>query len=68
MPVVLQLILAAILGYLWGSVPAGYWMGKLLRGRDFGPEDVRGRPGTVSSSSRFPPGSRPPPRRVGRRR
>lgn len=38
MPVILQLILAAILGYLWGSVPAGYWMGKLLRGKDF---DIR---------------------------
>ncbi len=38
MPVILQLILAALLGYLWGSVPAGYWMGKLLRGKDF---DIR---------------------------
>src|SRR4030088_2098851 len=23
---------------IWGSVPAGYWMGKLLRGKDF---DIR---------------------------
>jgi glycerol-3-phosphate acyltransferase PlsY len=38
MPVILQLILAALLGYLWGSVPAGYWMGKLIRGKDF---DIR---------------------------
>ena len=39
MPViVLQLVLIALLGYLWGSIPAGYWMGKLLRGKDF---DVR---------------------------
>jgi len=38
MPVILQLILAALLGYLWGSIPAGYWMGKLLRGKDF---DIR---------------------------
>jgi glycerol-3-phosphate acyltransferase PlsY len=33
-----QIVLAAIIGYLWGSVPAGYWMGKLLRGKDF---DIR---------------------------
>lgn len=39
MPIrVLQLILVAVIGYLWGSIPAGYWMGKLLRGRDF---DIR---------------------------
>ncbi len=39
MPLLLvQLILIAIIGYLWGSIPAGYWMGKLLRGRDF---DIR---------------------------
>lgn len=38
MPIILQLLLAALLGYLWGSVPAGYWMGKLLRGKDF---DIR---------------------------
>lgn len=35
---VLQLLLVAVIGYLWGSIPAGYWMGKLLRGRDF---DIR---------------------------
>src|SRR6266446_9633748 len=33
-----QLLLMAVIGYLWGSIPAGYWMGKLLRGKDF---DVR---------------------------
>src|SRR5579859_4441396 len=33
-----QLLLMAIIGYLWGSIPAGYWMGKLLRGKDF---DIR---------------------------
>jgi acyl phosphate:glycerol-3-phosphate acyltransferase len=39
MPILLgQLLLVAIIGYLWGSVPAGYWMGKLLRGKDF---DIR---------------------------
>ena len=38
MPVVLQLVLIGIIGYLWGSIPAGYWMGKLLRGRKF---DIR---------------------------
>lgn len=34
----LQVVLVALIGYLWGSIPAGYWMGKLLRGRDF---DIR---------------------------
>src|SRR5438270_5961985 len=39
MPIILgQLLLVAIIGYLWGSIPAGYWMGKLLRGRNF---DIR---------------------------
>ncbi len=39
MPIILgQLLLAALIGYLWGSVPAGYWMGKMLRGKDF---DIR---------------------------
>ncbi len=33
-----QLVLIAIIGYLWGSIPSGYWMGKLLRGKDF---DIR---------------------------
>ncbi len=32
------LLLTAVIGYLWGSIPSGYWMGKLLRGRDF---DIR---------------------------
>jgi glycerol-3-phosphate acyltransferase PlsY len=34
----MQLILIALIGYLWGSIPAGYWMGKLLRGKEF---DIR---------------------------
>lgn len=34
----LQLVLVALIGYIWGSIPAGYWMGKLLRGRSF---DIR---------------------------
>ncbi len=39
MPILLgQLLLVMAIGYLWGSVPAGYWMGKLLRGKDF---DIR---------------------------
>ncbi len=38
MPVFLSLVLIALIGYIWGSIPAGYWMGKLLRGRDF---DIR---------------------------
>jgi glycerol-3-phosphate acyltransferase PlsY len=38
MPIVLQVVLIALIGYLWGSIPAGYWMGKLLRGKDF---DIR---------------------------
>ncbi|MHB8600261.1 MAG: glycerol-3-phosphate 1-O-acyltransferase PlsY [Ktedonobacteraceae bacterium] len=38
MPIILQVVLIALIGYLWGSIPAGYWMGKLLRGKDF---DIR---------------------------
>ena len=38
MAILIQLVLIAIIGYLWGSIPAGYWMGKLLRGKDF---DIR---------------------------
>ncbi|HZU70358.1 MAG TPA: glycerol-3-phosphate 1-O-acyltransferase PlsY [Ktedonobacteraceae bacterium] len=33
-----QLLLIGLIGYLWGSIPAGYWMGKLLKGRNF---DIR---------------------------
>src|SRR6266536_4965885 len=33
-----SLLLTAIIAYLWGSIPSGYWMGKLLRGKDF---DIR---------------------------
>ena len=38
MPIIVQLVLIGIIGYLWGSIPAGYWMGKLIRGNDF---DIR---------------------------
>lgn len=39
MPImIVQLVLIALIGYLWGSIPSGYWMGKLLRGKDF---DIR---------------------------
>lgn len=38
MPIIVQLLLVAIIAYLWGSIPAGYWIGKLLRGKDF---DIR---------------------------
>jgi acyl phosphate:glycerol-3-phosphate acyltransferase len=39
MPVLFfQLALVAIIGYLWGSIPSGYWMGQLLRGKQF---DIR---------------------------
>lgn len=30
--------ITALLAYLWGSIPAGYWLGQLLRGRDY---DIR---------------------------
>lgn len=33
-----SLVLTALVSYLWGSIPSGYWMGKLLRGKDF---DIR---------------------------
>jgi len=35
---VVQLVLIGMIGYLWGAIPAGYWMGKLLRGKNF---DIR---------------------------
>jgi len=38
MPVIVRLVLIGIIGYLWGSIPAGYWMGKLIKGKDF---DIR---------------------------
>jgi acyl phosphate:glycerol-3-phosphate acyltransferase len=38
MPIIVQLALIGIIGYLWGSIPAGYWIGKLIRGKDF---DIR---------------------------
>jgi glycerol-3-phosphate acyltransferase PlsY len=36
--VIVALLLNALIAYLWGSIPAGYWIGKLLRGKDF---DIR---------------------------
>lgn len=33
-----QLLLIALIGYLWGSLPPGYWIGQLLRGKNF---DIR---------------------------
>ena len=36
--IIISLLLIALIGYLWGSIPSGYWMGKLLRGKDF---DIR---------------------------
>src|SRR6266480_8161547 len=33
-----SLLLSALIAYLWGSIPSGYWMGKILRGKDF---DIR---------------------------
>src|SRR5437773_1110431 len=38
MPVIVQIVIIGIIGYLWGSIPAGYWMGKLIKGKDF---DIR---------------------------
>jgi acyl phosphate:glycerol-3-phosphate acyltransferase len=38
MPTIVQLALIGMIGYLWGSIPAGYWIGKLIRGKDF---DIR---------------------------
>ena len=37
------LFLTAIIAYLWGSLPAGYWMGKILRGKDFDIRDYGSR-------------------------
>ncbi|MBV9708205.1 MAG: glycerol-3-phosphate acyltransferase, partial [Chloroflexi bacterium] len=31
-------LLIVLIAYLWGSIPSGYWMGKLLRGKNF---DIR---------------------------
>ncbi|GCE14154.1 glycerol-3-phosphate 1-O-acyltransferase PlsY [Tengunoibacter tsumagoiensis] len=36
--IILSLILIGVISYFWGSLPPGYWMGKLLRGKDF---DIR---------------------------
>jgi len=33
-----SLLLCTLIAYLWGSIPSGYWMGKILRGKDF---DIR---------------------------
>ena len=39
----LGLVLSALIGYLWGSIPSGYWMGKLLRGKQFDIRDYGSR-------------------------
>lgn len=36
--IVVPLFLITLIAYLWGSLPSGYWMGKLLRGKDY---DIR---------------------------
>jgi glycerol-3-phosphate acyltransferase PlsY len=36
--IAVSLIVTGIMAYLWGSLPSGYWMGILLRGREF---DIR---------------------------
>jgi acyl phosphate:glycerol-3-phosphate acyltransferase len=36
--ILIQLLTIAIIGYLWGSIPPGYWMGKVLRGKNY---DIR---------------------------
>ncbi len=41
--IIISLLLIAIIGYLWGSIPSGYWMGKLLRGKDFDIRDYGSR-------------------------
>ncbi len=41
--IILQVVLIALIGYVWGSIPAGYWMGKLLRGKDFDIRDYGSR-------------------------
>lgn len=38
-----SLLIIAVIAYLWGSIPAGYWMGKLLRGKDFDIRDYGSR-------------------------
>lgn len=44
MPAIIgSLLLTAIISYLWGSIPSGYWMGKLLRGKDFDIRDYGSR-------------------------
>jgi acyl phosphate:glycerol-3-phosphate acyltransferase len=36
--ILISLLFTAVIAYLWGSIPSGYWMGKILRGKDF---DIR---------------------------
>ncbi|HLZ59050.1 MAG TPA: glycerol-3-phosphate 1-O-acyltransferase PlsY [Ktedonosporobacter sp.] len=44
MPAIIgSLLLTAVISYLWGSLPSGYWMGKLLRGKDFDIRDYGSR-------------------------
>jgi acyl phosphate:glycerol-3-phosphate acyltransferase len=33
-----SLFITALVAYLWGSIPAGYWIGQLLKGKDY---DIR---------------------------
>ncbi|GCF09049.1 glycerol-3-phosphate 1-O-acyltransferase PlsY [Dictyobacter arantiisoli] len=33
-----SLVTTAIIAYLWGSIPAGYWMGQIIKGKDY---DIR---------------------------
>lgn len=36
--IIISFLLIGAIGYLWGSIPSGYWMGKMLRGNAF---DIR---------------------------
>jgi acyl phosphate:glycerol-3-phosphate acyltransferase len=38
MSIIGSLFITALIAYLWGSIPAGYWIGQLLRGKDY---DIR---------------------------
>jgi glycerol-3-phosphate acyltransferase PlsY len=38
MSIIGSLFITALIAYLWGSIPAGYWLGQLLRGKDY---DIR---------------------------
>src|SRR5215831_8685353 len=58
--IILQLVLVALIGYLWGSIPSGYWMGQLLRGpkfdiRDYGSHKI-GATNVLRTLGRWPAG------------